>query len=505
VKNRFLYFLAVQLGLCLLILLIWPRLIVDDSYIFLTYARNFAKSGMFAFNPGEVSYGFSSPAYVILLGGVSRLSGIPVGIVLSNLVGVLFCGLSSAAVWLIWGEVGEVPSTREMLPLSVLLSGPWFFTVWFLFGMETGLAVMSLLGFLLWLLKIRTGAPRWPWLFVGLIATSLLATTRLESGIYIAVGIILAFATARSLRERIDLAAVAVVAGGAELAWLLYARHTFGTPLPWTSTARLIFYLPGHFGLDSSAQFYSLGSFGRSIVALKAAAQLTFGGPLKLLLVFVPLALGGFFLWSQPKSLPGEEGRQARLKWILQVAFFSMVLEIGVFVYLFPLVQNRHLAPYIAGIWVLISLPLVRAVSRMPLFVRRIATAIILMLWIGGVAQYRHAGQSIKTLHTIAASGALLPTDRVAAEPIGILSFETPAYLIDIGGLTDRSVWPLLMPSDGRWANIVAWSVSRGATKILLKASDCGAEGRHFDNYCLIDAGAAQAIMNRRSPHPDQR
>jgi hypothetical protein len=503
-KNRFLYFLSVQIGLCLLILLIWPRLVVDDSYIFLTYARNFAKSGMFAFNPGEVSYGFSSPAYVIFLGGVSRLSGIPVGLLLSNLIGVLFCALSSAAVWLIWDEVGELPSNRELLPLSLLLSGPWFFTIWFLFGMETGLAVMSLLGFLLWLLKVRSSAPRWPWLLVGLIATSLLATTRLESGIYIAVGIILAFATAKSLRERIDLAAVAIVAGGAELAWLLYAKHTFGTPLPWTSTARLIFYLPGRFGLTSSAQFYDLGSLGRSIIAIKAAAQLTFGGPLKLLLVFVPLVLGAFFLWFHPKSLLAYEEKQARLRWILQVAFFSMLLEIGVFIYLFPLVQNRHLAPYIAGIWVLISLPLLRAVGRTPRLVQSVAIGIVLLLWVAGVAQYRHAGQSIKTLHAIAASGALLPIDRVAAEPIGLLSFETPSYLIDIGGLTDRSVWPLLMPSDGRLADIVAWSATRGATKILLEASDCGAEGRHFDDYCLIEMNKAQAIMNRRGPRPTQ-
>src|SRR5450756_1556754 len=66
-RHMFLCFLTAELLLCGLMLVVWPRFGIDDSYIFLTYARNLAKSGLFAFNPGEISYGFSSPAYVCLL------------------------------------------------------------------------------------------------------------------------------------------------------------------------------------------------------------------------------------------------------------------------------------------------------------------------------------------------------------------------------------------------------------------------------------------------------
>src|ERR1700733_3322844 len=103
--NRLLRFVLAQVLLSLFLLLIWSWPQIDDAYIFLTYARHLASSGLFAFNAGEVSYGFSSPAYVVVLALASRLTGIPVGVMLSNLLGVLFCALSAAAFWMIWGEL----------------------------------------------------------------------------------------------------------------------------------------------------------------------------------------------------------------------------------------------------------------------------------------------------------------------------------------------------------------------------------------------------------------
>jgi hypothetical protein len=486
-KNRFLYFLIAEVGLCLLLLLIWPRLEVDDSYTFLTYARHLAASGLFAFNPGEVSYGFSSPAYVMLLAGASRLSGIPVGVALSNLLGVLMCGLSACAVWSLWGEIEEQPSNREMILAAVLLSGPWSFTVWFLFGMETGLAVLSLLGFLLWLAKLRTGAARFPWLIVGIAATSVLATTRLESGVYIACGIIFAVVTSRSRSEVRDLAIVAVLSGGAEATWLLYAKRTFGTYLPWTSTARLLYFLPGSFGLTSAAQFYHLGAAGRSIVALKAAAKMLFGGPLKFLLIFVPFLAAAFYLRVQRKL--------ACLRWMLRVAALSMALEMIAFAYLFPLAEIRHFAPYIAALWMMLSPAIARDINRMGRLVPTAAIVAVTVLWIGGAAKYRVGGMRLEPLHRLAASGDLLPTDRVATEPIGILSFETPAHIVDLGGLTDRDEWPMLMQAGHTQPNnIIAWSIGKGATKLVLSADQCGGQGRLFGRYCLIDTGEAQTL-----------
>jgi hypothetical protein len=486
-KSRFLHFLVAQVSLCLVLLWIWPHLGIDDSYIFLTYARNLKASGLFAFNPGEVTYGFSSPAYVMLLAAASRLSGIPVGPALSNLLGVLLCGLSACAIWSLWGEINGQPSDREMPLTAVLLSGPWFFTIWFVFGMETGLAVLSLLGFLLWLAKLRAGAPRFPWLLVGILATSIFAITRLESGIFIACGIIFALATSRSRSEIRDLTTVALLSGGVETAWLLYAKHTFGTYLPWTSTARLLYYMPGSLGLASAAQFYQLGVVGRSIVALKAVAQMFFAGPLKFLLVFVPLLAAAFYLRTQRSG--------ARMKWMLWVATLGMALQIIAFAYLFPLAENRHFAPYIAGIWVIVSAAIARDIHRMGRFAHAAAITAVMVLWIGGAVRYRTGGMLLEPLHRLAASGYLLPTDKVAAEPIGIISFETHSYIIDLGGLTDRTAWPMLMQAKHeQLSNVIAWDSDKGATKVLFPADDCGIHGRIFGTNCLMGASDAKIL-----------
>jgi hypothetical protein len=424
----------------------------------------------------------------MLLAVASRLSGIPVSVALSNLLGVLMCGVAAAAVWLLWGEISEQPSNPEMILAAILFSGPWFFTVWFIFGMETGLAVLSILGFLLWLAKLHAGAPRFPWLLVGILATSALAITRLESSIYIACGILISLATARWKRVVPDLAIVAALSGATEIAWLLYAKRAFGTYMPWSSTGRLFYYLPGNFGLASAAQFYSLGLVGRTIVALKAAAGIVFGGPLKILLVLIPFCAAAFFLRSRDKS--------ASMKWMLRVALISMAVEIVAFAYLFPLFKLRHMAPYIAGIWVFVSPAIARAVSRVGRTAGTAAIVCVTALWAGGAVQYRHQGAGLAPLHQLAASGTLLPTDTLAAEPIGILSFETQTRIVDLGGLTDRSPWPMLRQADHtNLGDVVAWETGKGANKLLVLASDCGTQGRDFGFYCLIDASAAQAIV----------
>jgi hypothetical protein len=481
-------FLAAELLLCALMLVIWPRFGVDDSYIFLTYARNLAKSGLFAFNPGEISYGFSSPAYVILLAAASRLTGIAVGVMLSNLLGVVMCGLAAAAAWSLWGEMGERPTSREIITLSILFSGPWFFTVWFVYGMETGLAVLSLLGFLLWLAKLRNGAPRLPWLLLGAASASVLATTRLESGIYIACGIVFMLVTSRSRRQIVDLIVVGAIAAGAEAAWLLFAHHMFGTFMPWTSTARLLYYLPKQFGLDTPAQFYQLGAVGRSLVAAKALARMIFGGPMKFLLVFVPIA-AALVLLRMRRVTPES-------RWMVRLTAAAMALQLIVFAYLFPLAENRHLAPYIAGTWVLISPALASAAGKMGRVARLTALTAVIALWIGGAMQYRFLGAGLAPLHQLAASGLLHPDDRLAAEPIGVVSFEAPVRIVDLGGLTQRDSWPLLMQArEFNTNDAIAWDLGAGANKLLLNADVCRGSGRIFGPYCLIDADVARGLL----------
>jgi hypothetical protein len=492
-KTRAARFIIAQLALCLLLLWIWPRLELEDSYIFLTYARNLAHTGAFTFNPGVVSYGFSSPMYVLVLAAASKVTGIPVGVALSNLLGVLFCALSAGLVWLLWETLGQVPPAGDLPLTAVLLSGPWFFTVWFLFGMESGLAVLALLGLLLWLARLRTGAARLPWLLLGIVSACVLATTRLESAIFIASCLVVAAATRGSstghstAQRLVQIAAVGLCSAAAELAWLLYAHHAFGTYMPWTSTARLLYYLPGRFGLDFAAQFYALGPAGRAVVAAKAAVYMLLGGPMKVLLLAFPLAAAVVYLRS-----PRQD---AAWQWMLRLAVLGMALQVLCFACLFPLAQNRHFAPYIAGLWVLVAPGLVRTVHGWPRPAQLGTLAAVLLLWAAGSVQYRRAGQGLQPLYRIAAAGILKPGDAICAEPIGVLSFMTPARIADLGGLTDKDSWPLLMRGgQGDLGAVLRWALGKGATHILIRAQQCPPEGQVFGRYCVIDAKTARRM-----------
>jgi len=486
--NRLLRFVLAQVVLSLLLLLIWSSPQIDDAYIFLTYARHLASSGLFAFNAGEVSYGFSSPAYVLLLAAASKVTGLAVSVGMANVLGLLLCTFAALAIGLLWEELQPRLSNVEIIVSAILLSGPWFFTVWFFFGMETGLAVLSILGLLLALAKLRAQTRTLPWLLVGIVSASTLAITRLESGIYIACAIILALFASRSRREVRDLILIGMFSGAVEIGWLLYAKRTFGTYMPWSSTARLLYYLPTAYTHIVAERFNHLSPIARTLFAIRAASHMLFDGPLKILLLALPLAVATFF--ARAKGTPDT------LKWMLRIAIVGFVLQIVTFSYLFPLAQNRHFAPYLACLWVLVVPLIVRSAQRASPLVQSALVLAIVALWIGGAIQYRFSGEKLGPLHRLAASN-LLPTDRVAAEPIGILAFESPAHIIDLGGLTDRDAWPMLEKfGNSQLSEVIAWDLSKGATKLVLKAEQCGASGQIFGHYCLINASDAQSLVH---------
>ena len=76
-NKRWLFFIAAGAGL---VFLVWLRLqqppnTVDDAYITFRYARNIATGVGFVYNAGERVLGTTTPAYALLLAGLSRLTG----------------------------------------------------------------------------------------------------------------------------------------------------------------------------------------------------------------------------------------------------------------------------------------------------------------------------------------------------------------------------------------------------------------------------------------------
>ncbi len=144
------HLLRVLPGLLLLVLaaLLLRGYVTDDTFIHLRYARHVAARGEFSFNPGEHTYGSTSPLWVLGLVGLLKL-GLPpllsarvLGLLAGLLVVLLAAGFVARRPW---------PEGWRVLVVLLIAADAWFLR-WMMSGMETPLATALLL-LLLWPLR----------------------------------------------------------------------------------------------------------------------------------------------------------------------------------------------------------------------------------------------------------------------------------------------------------------------------------------------------------------
>lgn len=119
--------------------------ITDDTYIHLRYAHNLIERGEFSFNPGQGSYGATSPLWIFCLAVFLKLGLAP--FTAAWLLGAL-CGLAMILVLDSILERMTFPSIWKTVLLLLAVSDVWFLR-WTFSGMETPLATTLLL-VLLW-------------------------------------------------------------------------------------------------------------------------------------------------------------------------------------------------------------------------------------------------------------------------------------------------------------------------------------------------------------------
>ncbi len=119
--------------------------VTDDTFIHLRYAQNLLERGEFAFNPGERTYGATSPLWVGGLMVLLKLGLAPLSA--AWLLGLL-CGLLVLVFLDALLVELKVPAVWATAVLWLAASDAWFLR-WSLSGMETPLATATLL-LLLW-------------------------------------------------------------------------------------------------------------------------------------------------------------------------------------------------------------------------------------------------------------------------------------------------------------------------------------------------------------------
>ena len=224
--------------------------ITDDTFIHLRYARNLLEHGEVSFNPGEPTYGATSPLWIFGLALLLKLGLTPA--LAAWFLGAI-CGM--AVILVVDAILSRLtyPETWKLVVLVAVAADPWFLR-WTFSGMETPLATLALL-VLLWPLvsgrDLGWGLTREPlWRrylgwgvaagLAGLVRPEflLLAPASLPILLWFeyyrasAVGGVHARFRARPYEPAIAAACGWLLSAGP---WLLYAQVTFGRALPDTA------------------------------------------------------------------------------------------------------------------------------------------------------------------------------------------------------------------------------------------------------------------------------
>lgn len=211
--------LIAVLGLVLRLVLLqfFYRLYIDDAYIFMHYAENFAHGQGLVFNPGEKVMGFTSPIYTVLLGLLALLPiALPITVAILN--SIIFV----AVTWLF-------SKTEQTHRLWWLVPAAW--ALYFPFvdagvnGMETLLFIGAMFGAVELLRRGKADA--------ATVVTILTALIRPEGAMFCVAMLPVVFITKTKFPLRGLLVGLGIVA-----IWAAIATSYYGSVLPQSMLAK---------------------------------------------------------------------------------------------------------------------------------------------------------------------------------------------------------------------------------------------------------------------------
>ncbi|NIM19607.1 MAG: hypothetical protein GTO51_04405 [Candidatus Latescibacteria bacterium] len=205
----------------------------DDGYIHIQYANNLITRGEYSFNPGEVSFGTTSPLWVF----VQAVLGFPFGggdaLVHTSRVISWICGfLVIVFLYVLVRKLGGSPQTAVFAALA-FASDAWL-ARWTALSMETSAAVLVVI----WAGMASIDAyenPRSAWRMGFFIAIA--ALIRPEA--YLLFVVYIAALVLRPGRvEKECIARTILVSAALIVPWLLFAKLHIGSLMPNTAAAK---------------------------------------------------------------------------------------------------------------------------------------------------------------------------------------------------------------------------------------------------------------------------
>jgi len=395
------------------------NLTLDDAWIHHTYARNLARGQWFTYTDDQASSGSTSPVWTVLLSAGHLLGVHPVN--WSLLLGALFHILTALMVYqlslLYFGD-------RWLAAWSAILTGLEWHLVWAaLSGMETTLFVALSL---LYLYLIQTQWQR-TWL-LGLVG-GLLFLTRPEGALLVGIAGVRVLWGYRGVWRR---AFKSLVMMGLMFLLVISPVMIFNTvasghPLPGTFRAKY-------------EQWVAPWTIGKGLNYLVVVLKwFWLRGPLFL---FFPLALvGGWLAWRRRMTDLIPAGA-----WLLglPLAYTFVLPSIGE--------RGRYLMPLIPlivilGAWAAVEFLRSTRFKRLAWALITLATLMTLVFWVNGARAYEKNVRSIESQHMVVARWLrdhTSPDAVIATQDIGVLAYFSDRRLIDLAGLTEPAIVPIM-------------------------------------------------------------
>ena len=412
---------------------------LDDAWIHHTYARNLAQGHWFRYTDGQASSGSTSPAWTVLL-AVGHLLGIgPVawGLVL----GGLFHMLTAVMVYrLSLAYFGN----GWLATWSAILTALEWHLVWIaLSGMETSMFVALSI---LYLLLIQT---RWQKVWLMGLAGGILLLTRPEGALLVAIaGFKILWANRQPWRRAFKPLALMVLAFVLVISPVMaFNTVVSGRPLPGTFYAKFV-------------QWVAPWTIGKGLNYFRLLLQY-FWLEGSLFLIFPLAFLGGWLAWRRRLTLLIPAG-----VWLVSLpAAYAVIL---------PYLHNRgrYIMPLIPliiilGTWAAVEIMHRDRFRRLGYIVAALATLLVIVFWVNGTRATVLEVRAIASQHMTVAKWIRCHTQPdavIATQDIGVLAYFADRRLIDMAGLTDPTVIPIMHQPD-RMADYIR---QQGGTHVVI-------------------------------------
>lgn len=399
----------------------------DDGYIHIQYARNIVTRGEYSFNPGEVSFGTTSPLWVMIHAAVGRVLGTGEVLITTSRVLSWLAGFASVAAMYFFARALGLGFLTSFC-CSLLLGAHAWFVRWTALGMETSSAVLAIVG----VGTASIGAPsdRRRACFLGFFM-AVAALLRPEA--YLLLPVYLVSTVTRGRRKDWGCVLRTILVWTLLIGpWLIFAKYHIGSFLPNTAGAKsggLILDLATFVrkldpivkivgSSDGIAALLVVGS-----VVLRGRRSLVLAGRARLLFLWV-LALPLAYVFFDIQVLS---------RYMLLTAPFTIVLGLGGLEDWFSRDPSR--APGAARARMAVAAATAAAVVLNIIFY----FAVVLP---PSAAFSRDLSRNLKGLALYlkdhSEKGAV-----VAAADIGYLAFYSERRVLDLGGLVDNETLKL--------------------------------------------------------------